>query len=197
MSLGQYFEGGFFDHTTVTPTGAALPAGQYPVWSTNVEVKPTKAGTGYYLEIEWVIYDGQHKNRKLWDRFNIRNPNPAAVQISKENLAALCKACNLPEHISEEEQLHNIAAIAHVIVDKSGQNKIQTYSSIHEYDPNNASAAPAAAANRVPTAPQAAVATQAPVAPPQAAAAPQAPVGPPAAPPASGAPARPWEQPKG
>jgi hypothetical protein len=54
-------------------------------------VKPTKAGTGKYLQLDWQILEGEYKNRSpLWDRLNIQNPNAVAQKIGQETLSAIC-----------------------------------------------------------------------------------------------------------
>lgn len=83
-----------FDANTVEPTTEfeAIPAGKYLAVIVASEMKPTKAGTGSYLELTFQVLEGQYKNRNLWGRLNLDNPNTVAVQIAKGELSAICRA---------------------------------------------------------------------------------------------------------
>lgn len=70
--------------------------------------KQTKAQTGYYLQIEMIVLDGQYAGRKLWDRLNVSNPNPMAEQISKSQLKKLCLACGIQNLQSKSELMGKI-----------------------------------------------------------------------------------------
>jgi len=37
-------------------------------------MKPTKTGSGTYLELTFQVIEGQYKNRLLWSRLNLSNP---------------------------------------------------------------------------------------------------------------------------
>ena len=69
-----------------------IPAGKYLAVITASEMKPTKSGTGSYLELVFQIIEGQYKNRNLWARLNLDNPNAVAVQIARGELSAICRA---------------------------------------------------------------------------------------------------------
>ena len=47
-----------------------IPDGWYLAQIDDSETKPTKAGTGHYLELTFVILDGPAKDRRCWDRLN-------------------------------------------------------------------------------------------------------------------------------
>lgn len=83
-----------FDASTVDPTESRepIPAGWYTVMIVASEMKPTKAGTGEYLELTMDVIDGEHQNRKLWHRLNLDNPNETAVEIAQRELSAICRA---------------------------------------------------------------------------------------------------------
>ena len=74
---------GNFDANTVEPTSSfeAIPAGKYLAAIVASERKPTKAGTGNYLELTFQVLEGEYKNRHLWARLNLENPNATAVEI--------------------------------------------------------------------------------------------------------------------
>ena len=83
-----------FDASQVDPSVGyeALPAGKYLVEISDSEMKPTKAGNGEMLQLEFTVIDGEFKNRKIWDRLCLRHPNPEAVKIAQANLSAICHA---------------------------------------------------------------------------------------------------------
>jgi len=73
----------------------ALPAGEYRAVVIESERKPTKAGNGHLLQVKLQIIDGPHKNRTVFDRFNLWNASNVAAEIAKQQFAGLCKAVNV------------------------------------------------------------------------------------------------------
>lgn len=99
-----------FDASAVQPdtgTPDAIPAGYYNVMVDDSDVKPTAAGDGAYLQVRYNVLDGQYAGRKLFDRFNVQNPNPVAQEIGYKQLSALAHAVNVL-HIQDSAQLHGI-----------------------------------------------------------------------------------------
>lgn len=83
----------------------ALPAGWYNVAMDQSEHKPTKDGSGAYLECRFTVLDGQFKDRKVFSRFNVRNNNPQAVEIAYKQLSALCHAVGVLQ-VPDSQLLH-------------------------------------------------------------------------------------------
>ena len=83
-----------FDANSVNPATdfEPLPAGKYLAIITDSEMKPTKSGSGNYLELTFQVIDGPFKGRMLWSRLNLDNPNAQAVQIAQGELSAICRA---------------------------------------------------------------------------------------------------------
>jgi hypothetical protein len=106
-----------FDARSVPPSEALepLPAGWYNVKIVNSENKPTKDGSGEYLELQLEVLDGPCAKRKLWDRLNLRNNNQVAVEIAYRALSAICHAVNIVQ-IQDTQQLHGIPLQAKVSV---------------------------------------------------------------------------------
>ncbi|MEK9896210.1 MAG: DUF669 domain-containing protein [Burkholderiaceae bacterium] len=123
-----------------------IPAGDYKAMITDSEMKPTRAGTGQYLQLVWEITEGQHTDRKIWDRLNLVNPNPTAVDIAKRDLASIMRAVGL-DKIDDTEQLHYKEVMITVTVRK-GDNGYEDSNEIKAYAPagRSAPAAPAAVA---------------------------------------------------
>jgi hypothetical protein len=107
-----------------------LPDGDYDMIITKSDVKPTKAGTGHYLELEMQVVGGEHSGRRHWERLNVDNPNKQAEDIAKAALAGLCFAVGV-EDMTETEQLHDTPFIAKVEIDRKDptRNRIVGYAS--------------------------------------------------------------------
>ena len=84
-----------------------IPAGKYLSVITNSEMKPTKTGSGTYLELTFQVLEGQYKNRLLWSRLNLSNPNTQAVQIAQGELSAICRSVGVMQP-KDSVELHNI-----------------------------------------------------------------------------------------
>ena len=84
-----------------------IPAGKYLAIISNSEMKPTKTGSGTYLELTFQVIEGQYKNRLLWSRLNLSNPNNQAVQIAQGELSAICRAVGVMQP-KDSAELHNL-----------------------------------------------------------------------------------------
>ena len=123
-----------FDANQVEPTAALdpIPAGKYPAVITESEMKPTKTGAGSYLQLTFQIIDGDYKNRVLWARLNLDNPNATAVKIAQAELSAICRAVGVLAP-RDSTELHNLPLVIHVRCKKrtdTGEisNEIRGYS---------------------------------------------------------------------
>ena len=85
----------------------AIPAGKYQAVIVESDMKPNKAGTGEYLQLEFEVIEGEFKGRKLWTRLNLHNPNPDAVRMAQADLSAICHAVNVI-HPGDSVELHNL-----------------------------------------------------------------------------------------
>ena len=101
-----------FNATEVEPTTSfePLPAGKYLAAITESEMKPTKSGTGSYLQLTFTILEGEHKNRVLWARLNLNNPNTTAVKIARSELSAICHAVGVMQP-RDSVDLHNLPLV--------------------------------------------------------------------------------------
>jgi len=96
-----------FDASQVAPSEAleAIPAGWYNAQMTASAMKPTADGTGAYLQAEFTVLSGDYAGRKLFDRFNLQNKNPVAVEIGYKTLSAICHAVGVLQ-VQDSQQLH-------------------------------------------------------------------------------------------
>ena len=122
---------------------SALPEGLYNAIITNTQEKPTKTGTGSYLELAMEILDGPYKGRKLWDRLNLNNPNQTAVEIAQRALGAICRAVVVPRP-NDSAELHNRPLRIKVAVElddrKRESNTIKKYEAIAGFGGQQAAA---------------------------------------------------------
>ena len=123
-----------FDASKVDPSVPfePLPSDKYLVEITRSEVKPTKAGDGTYLELEYLVLDGPYKDRKVWDRLCLNHPSQKTVEIARANLSAVCHAVDVLQP-RDSNELHHIPFIVTVKAKKdesSGTifNEVKGYS---------------------------------------------------------------------
>jgi len=72
-----------------------LPAGWYTASITGAELKNTKAGTGQYISIRYDIIGPSHQGRIVFGNLNIRNPNPKAEEIGRQQLGEVMRAIGI------------------------------------------------------------------------------------------------------
>lgn len=94
-----------------------IPAGKYLAAITSSEMKQTKTGNGTFLELTFQVIEGQYKNRMLWSRLNLENPNTQAVQIAQAELSAICRAVGVITP-KDSIELHNLPLLVTVKVKK-------------------------------------------------------------------------------
>jgi hypothetical protein len=123
-----------FDANTVEPAGDfdPIPAGKYLAVITESEMKPTKAGTGNYLQLTFQVIDGPYANRLLWARLNLDNPNDTARKIAQGELSAICRAVGVLAP-NDSLELHNLPLLIHVRCKKRSDtgeitNEVKGYS---------------------------------------------------------------------
>ena len=113
-----------FNANEFAPVGefTPLPVGKYTVIISASERKATKVVPkpgevqGQYMQYTYtVIGEGEFKNRKLFDRLNLVNANPTAVEIAKGKQSAICRAVGIMVPKVTEE-LHNIPFVVSVII---------------------------------------------------------------------------------
>ena len=106
VSLGNFDANQVEPNTTFDP----IPAGKYLAAITDSQMKPTKTGTGHYLELTLQILEGEFKGRQLWARLNLDNPNAQTVKIARGELSAICRAVGVMSP-GDSTDLHNLPMI--------------------------------------------------------------------------------------
>jgi len=129
-----------FNANEVEPTTnfEPIPAGKYLAAITESEMKPTKSGTGSYLQLTFTILEGEYKNRVLWARLNLNNPNATAVKIAYSELSAICRAIGVMQP-RDSVELHNLPLVITVKV-KKREDTGELTNEIKGYEPKAAAA---------------------------------------------------------
>lgn len=81
-----------------------LPDGWYDVKIAGAEVKATKAGTGQYIAIRYDVTGPSHAGRVVFGNLNVRNQNPKAEEIGRQQMGELMRAVGLAK-LSDTDQL--------------------------------------------------------------------------------------------
>jgi len=104
-----------FNANQIEPTSdfEPIPAGKYLAIITESELKPTKSGSGSYLQLTFQILEGEYKGRFLWSRLNLHNANATAVQIAQAELSAICRAVGVLTP-NDSVELHNLPLVINV-----------------------------------------------------------------------------------
>ena len=118
-----------------------IPAGKYLAAITESEMKPTKAGTGQYLQLTFQVLEGQYKGRLLWARLNLDNPSDMAVKIAKSELSAICRAVGVLTP-KDSIELHNLPMTIKVELRERGDTGAMT-NEIKGYEARQQAASPA------------------------------------------------------
>ena len=81
-----------------------LPAGWYTAVVNGAEIKVTKAGTGKYIAVRYDITGPTHQGRVVFGNLNIKNANPTAEKIGREQLGEIMRAIGLAT-VQDTDQL--------------------------------------------------------------------------------------------
>jgi len=81
-----------------------LPDGWYTASITGAEIKKTKSGTGEYIAVRYDITGPTHQGRVVFGNMNIKNQNPKAEEIGRQQLGELMRAIGLAR-VTDTDQL--------------------------------------------------------------------------------------------
>lgn len=139
-----------FDASTVDPNDSfdPIPAGWYNAIIDDTEMKPTRDGSGQYLQIRFSVIDGEYANRKVFTRLNLKNNNPVAQEIAYKDLSAICRAVNVIR-VEDTQQLHGIPLMVKVKIrpaqgEWEASNEVSGYKGANDGMANAQAPAPAA-----------------------------------------------------
>jgi hypothetical protein len=130
-----------------------LPAGWYTAVVNGAEVKITKAGTGKYIAVRYDITGPTHQGRVVFGNLNIKNPNPTAEKIGREQLGEIMRAIGLAT-VQDTDQLIGGQLMIKLDIRESEQygasNEVKQFKSSGSAPPAAAKAPTAAAAKASP-----------------------------------------------
>ena len=136
-----------------------VPSGWYEVEIVDSKEKQTNSGNGSYIELTLEIMGPTHKGRKIWDRLNLDNPNPKAVEIAQRTLSQICNAVGQLT-VTDTTELHHKPMVAAVRVRPESEkyaasNEVKNYKALNKQQATGAEpssdAPPAAASNGSPS----------------------------------------------
>lgn len=81
-----------------------IPAGTYTATIGGAEVKNTNAGDGQYISLRLDITGPSHEGRVVFTNLNIRNKNPKAEEIARQQLGDIMRAIGLSA-VEDTDQL--------------------------------------------------------------------------------------------
>ena len=120
-----------------------LPAGWYTVTISQAELKPTKAGNGQYIKLRYDVTGPSHQGRVVFGNLNIKNANPKAEEIGRQQLGDIMRAIGLAK-VTDTDQLIGGQIAIKLEVKEDAQygasNEVKAFKSV------TGSAAPAAVA---------------------------------------------------
>ena len=126
-----------------------LPAGWYTATINQAELKDTKAKNGQYIKLRYDITGPTHQGRVVFGNLNIKNANPKAEEIGRQQLGEIMRAIGLAK-VTDTDQLIGGQIGIKLEVKEDAQygpsNEVKGFRSV------SGSAAPAAAAFAAPAA---------------------------------------------
>mgnify|MGYP006424958289 CR=1 FL=1 len=106
--------------TPEAPDFSPIPAGDYHVKVTEASLETTKKGDGQYIKLRLDVIGPTHEGRVLFSNINIRNPNPKAEEIGRQQLGSIMRAIGLSQ-VSDTDQLIGGQMIVAVKIAKDEQ----------------------------------------------------------------------------
>jgi hypothetical protein len=94
-----------------------VPAGNYDCSIHSAEVVNTK-NNGQMLKFRLDITGPTHQGRVVFGNVTLRNANPKAVEIGKQQLGDLIRACGIPR-LTDSDQIIGCQVLARIGIEKS------------------------------------------------------------------------------
>jgi hypothetical protein len=125
-----------------------LPAGWYTATITQAELKATKANNGQYIKLRFDITGPSHQGRVVFGNLNIKNANPKAEEIGRQQLGEIMRAIGLAK-VADTDQLIGGQISIKLTVKNDAQygasNEIKGFNSLTGSVAPSVTAAPASA----------------------------------------------------
>jgi hypothetical protein len=133
-----------------------LPAGWYTATISQSELKDTKAGNGQYIKLRYDITGPTHQGRVVFGNLNIKNANPKAEEIGRQQLGDIMRAIGLAK-VTDTDQLIGGQIAIKLEVKEDAQygasNEVKGFKSVSGSAAPAAAVIPAKAAAPAPAAP--------------------------------------------
>ncbi|QDP46552.1 MAG: hypothetical protein Unbinned4098contig1000_12 [Prokaryotic dsDNA virus sp.] len=110
-----------------------MPDGDYVVIINESDMKPTKKGTGKYLQLTIEIIEGDYTGRRVWSRLNLINPSATAVDIAERDLADIQRAVG-KNSVSDSTELHDIPFVV-TLKTRPASNGYEASNEVASYKP--------------------------------------------------------------
>ena len=125
-----------------------LPAGWYTCTISQAELKDTKAGNGQYIKLRYDITGPSHQGRVVFGNLNIKNANPKAEEIGRQQLGEIMRAIGLAK-VADTDQLIGSQISIKLDIKQDAQygasNEVRGFKSVSGSVAPTATAAPASA----------------------------------------------------
>jgi hypothetical protein len=126
-----------------------LPVGWYTCTISQAELKDTKAGNGQYIKLRYDITGPSHQGRVVFGNLNIKNANPKAEEIGRQQLGEIMRAIGLAK-VADTDQL--IGGQISIKLDIKQDAQYGASNEVRGFKSVSGSVAPAATAAPAPTA---------------------------------------------
>ena len=145
---------GFTANTDDLPEGGGnfdpIPAGWYTAKVADAELRDTKSGTGQLIAVRHDVLGPSYEGRVVWTNINIKNANPKAEEIGRQQLGDMMRAIGLGS-VQDTDQLIGGECQIKVGIEKSEEygdkNNVKGWKALENAIPptGGGSSAPAAA----------------------------------------------------
>lgn len=117
-----------------------LPAGWYDASIAGAELRDTKSG-GQMIAVKYSILGPTHQGRLVWGNINIRNTNPKAEEIGRQQLGDIMRATGIAR-VTDTDQLIGLTMGVKVAICEA-QNGYEARNEVKGWKSSQGSAAPA------------------------------------------------------
>ena len=119
-----------------------LPPGWYDATVAGAELRDTKTG-GQMIAVKYSILGPTHQGRLVWGNINIRNANPKAEEIGRQQLGDIMRATGIAR-VTDTDQLIGLTMGIKVAI-RDAQNGYEAQNEVKGWKSTQGSAAPAPA----------------------------------------------------
>jgi Protein of unknown function (DUF669) len=110
------------DQEEGTKPRSLIPRGTYTAEAVKVDLKTTKNGRGQIVNLDWLITEGEHAERHVFQSCLVRHDSAQAQAFGRAKLKDVCTAVGATGEITDLDILLNkpVAIVVGIETDKSG-----------------------------------------------------------------------------